>query len=78
MNPVYLVCLIAVVIVAIFLILLIILHAPKAEGMGGIGGSAVMFSGKRDADAGLDRVTWIVTTVFMLLCLVLGFGFVRP
>lgn len=61
----------------LFMVVLILLHAPKGEGMGGIGGSAALFSGKRGAEAGLDRLTWIIVGLFLVICVVLGFGFVR-
>jgi len=56
---------------------LILLHAPKGEGMGGIGSGATMFSGKRGAEAGLDRLTWGVAISFMVVCAFLGFGIVK-
>ncbi|HEY9776101.1 MAG TPA: preprotein translocase subunit SecG [Planktothrix sp.] len=56
---------------------LILLHAPKGEGLGGLGGGATLFTGKRGAEAGLDRLTWIVATTFMVVCFLLGFGLVR-
>lgn len=59
------------------MVALVLIHAPKGEGMGGIGGSAMLFSGKRGAEAGLDRLTWSVVGLFMIICAVLGFGFVR-
>jgi preprotein translocase subunit SecG len=58
------------------MVVLILLHAPKGEGMGGLG-TATMFSGKRGAEAGLDRLTWSIAGLFMCICVVLGFGFVR-
>ena len=56
---------------------LILLHSPKGEGMGGIGGGATLFSGKRGAEAGLDRLTWTAAGLFMFVCLLLGFGFIH-
>ncbi len=61
----------------LFMVVLILLHAPKGEGMGGLGGSATLFSGKRGAEAGLDRLTWIIVGLFLVICVLLGFGFVR-
>jgi preprotein translocase subunit SecG len=78
MNPLYLAAIVVEVIVSAVLILLILLHAPKGEGLGGIGGTATLFQGKRGAEAGLDRLTWIFATIFMVICLLLGFGFIRP
>ena len=63
---------------ALMLVALVLLHAPKGEGMGAIGGAATIFTGKRGAEAGIDRVTWIVAGLFMAVLSVLGFGFVKP
>jgi preprotein translocase subunit SecG len=78
MNPLYIACIIAEVLLSLCMIGMILLHSPKGEGLGGIGGSATLFSGKRGAEAGLDRLTWIFALLFMAICVVLGFGFVRP
>jgi preprotein translocase subunit SecG len=73
----YIVCLVLEVIFALTLVALVLIHPPKGEGMGGIGGSATLFSGARGAESGLDRITYIVIALFMLVCLLLGFGIVR-
>ena len=78
MNPIYIGCLSLEVILSVCLVVLILLHAPKGEGMGGIGGAATIFSGKRGAEAGLDRITWSFALLFLIICVLLGFGFVRP
>lgn len=77
MSPLYIAILILTTILAIAMIALVLLHAPKGEGMGGIGGTATLFTGKRGAEAGIDRVTWIIAFGFLFTCSVLGFGFVR-
>lgn len=77
MQYVYYGCLGLEVILALMLVLLILLHAPKGEGMGGIGGVATLFSGKRGAEGGLDRLTWIVAMLFLTVCALLGFGIIR-
>jgi preprotein translocase subunit SecG len=77
MHTAYIVLLFCQAILGLFMIILVLLHAPKGEGMGGIGGSANLFSAKRGAEAGLDRITWSVAGIFMLVCVVLGFGFVK-
>jgi preprotein translocase subunit SecG len=61
----------------IMMVVLILLHAPKGEGMGGIGGTATLFSGKRGAEAGIDKTTWTIVGLFVAICVILGFGFVR-
>ena len=63
---------------ALMLVALVLLHAPKGEGMGAIGGAATIFTGKRGAEAGIDRVTWMIAGLFMAVLIVLGFGFVKP
>jgi preprotein translocase subunit SecG len=73
----YVICLILEAILGIAMMLLILLHAPKGEGMGGIGGSATLFSGKRGAEAGLDNMTWTAAGLFVLVCFLLGFGLIR-
>ena len=79
MHNLYAVCMVLEVILSIVMVALILLHSPKGEGMGGIGGTATLFgSVKRGAEAGLDKLTWIFASLFMLVSLLLGFGIVRP
>lgn len=78
MNPWYIVCMLSQVVLSALLIIFILLHSPKGEGLGGIGGTATLFTGKRGAEAGLDRLCWIFATLFLFICVLLGFGFVRP
>lgn len=77
MSTLYLILLVITALLAGAIILLVLLHAPKGEGMGGIGGSATVFSGKRGAEAGLNRVTWIISIAFLVSCVILGYGFVQ-
>jgi len=77
MSAAYIALLVIGAILAVSLIGLILLHSPKGDGMAGIGSAATVFSGKRGAEAGLDRLTWIVFGLFMLACLVVGFGFIK-
>jgi len=77
MSPLYIALLILTTILAMAIIALVLLHSPKGEGMGGIGGTATLFQGKRGAEAGIDRVTWVIAFLFLTCCTVLGFGFIR-
>jgi len=77
MSVAYTVLLVAQAVLGLVMILLVLLHAPKGEGMGGIGGAATMFSGRRGAESGLDRLTWGVFFVFAVLCVLSGFGIVK-
>ena len=61
----------------IALITLILLHAAKGEGLGGIGSSANLFTGASQAEAGLDKITWIAATVFMFSSALVGWGIIR-
>lgn len=77
MSPWYIALLVIQAILGLMMIILILLHAPKGEGMGGIGSGATLFSGKRGAEAGLDRLTWGISLAFVFICVLLGFGFVK-
>jgi preprotein translocase subunit SecG len=77
MDLAYKALIIVQALLGVVMVVLVLIHAPKGEGMGGIGGSAMLFSGKRGAEAGLDRLTWSVVGLFMVICTVLGFGFIR-
>ncbi len=78
MNPAYIAFLVLEGLMGVLLVVLILLHSPKGEGMGGIGGTATLFTGKRGAEGGLDRLTWGVAFGFLIVCIVLGFGFIKP
>ena len=56
---------------------LILLHSAKGEGLGGIGGSASLFTGPSQAEAGLDRITWILAAVFMTTSALVGWKVVQ-
>ena len=61
----------------IALIALILIHAPKGEGLGGIGSSASLFTGPSQAEAGLDKITWVAASIFILTSALVGWGIVR-
>ncbi len=61
----------------IALIILVLLHSPKGEGLGGIGGSANLFTGPSQAEAGLDKVTWAAATTFIFSSALVGWGIIR-
>lgn len=77
MSVPFTVLLVAQAVLGLVMILLVLLHAPKGEGMGGIGGTATMFTGRRGAEGGLDRLTWTVFFIFLGLCVLSGFGIVK-
>lgn len=62
---------------AILLIILILLHSPKGEGIAGIGGASHLFSSQKSAEAGLNKLTGIVSIIFVLCTFLLGFGIIK-
>ena len=61
----------------LILILLVLLHSPKGDGMGGIAASgSSMFTSASSAEASLNKATWTVLTIFLLLAVVLSAGWI--
>ena len=65
------------VISSLLLIVLVLMHSPKGDGIAGIGNAAQMFSSQKSAEKGLNKLTAIVTAVFIVCVFLLGFGIVR-
>lgn len=61
------------IITASLLIILILLHSPKGDGIASIGGSSQLFSSQKGVEAGLNRLTTIVSIVFAIVSFILGF-----
>ena len=61
----------------ILLILLVLLHSPKGDGMGGIAASgSSMFTSASSAEASLNKATWTILIIFLLLAVVLSAGWI--
>ena len=61
----------------LMLILLVLLHSPKGDGMGGIAASgSSMFTSASSAEASLNKATWTVLIIFLLLAVVLSAGWI--
>ena len=61
----------------IVLILFVLLHSPKGDGMGGIAASgSSMFTSASSAEASLNKATWTVLIIFLLLAIVLSAGWI--
>ena len=56
---------------------LVLLHSAKGEGLGGIGSSASLFAGASQAEAGLDKITWITAAVFIVASALVGWRIVQ-
>jgi preprotein translocase subunit SecG len=61
---------------AIGLVIFILLHSPKGDGIGGIGGQAQLFTSTKSAELTLNRITWVLTILFLGTTLVLSAGWV--
>lgn len=62
---------------ALLLIVLILMHSPKGDGIAGIGGAANMFASQKSAEKGLNKLTGIIATIFLVCTFLLGFGFIK-
>jgi preprotein translocase subunit SecG len=58
------------------LIILVLLHSPKGDGLGGIGGQAQLFTSTKSAETTLNRVTWLLSVMFIGLTIVLSAGWI--
>lgn len=58
---------------ALLLIVLVLMHSPKGDGIAGIGNAAQMFASQKSAEKGLNKLTFIVATVFATCVFLLGF-----
>lgn len=65
------------IISAILLMVLILMHSPKGDGIAGIGNAAQMFTSQKSAEKGLNKLTAIVTAVFVVCVFLLGFGIIK-
>lgn len=65
------------VVSALLLIVLILMHSPKGDGIAGIGNATQMFSSQKSAEKGLNKLTAIIATVFIICVFLLGFGIIR-
>lgn len=62
---------------ALLLIILILLHSPKGDGIAGIGGASQLFSSQKSAESGLNKLTGIISGVFIICTFLLGFGIIK-
>lgn len=65
------------IISAILLVILILLHSPKGDGIAGMGGASHLFSSQKSAEAGLNKLTGIISAIFILCTFLLGFGIIK-
>lgn len=65
------------VISSVLLIVLILLHSPKGDGIAAIGGASQMFSSQKSAEKGLNKLTGIIASIFIVCTFLLGFGIIK-
>ncbi len=65
------------IISALFLIILILMHSPKGDGIAGIGGASHLFSSQKSAEKGLNKITAIMATIFIVCTFLLGYGIIK-
>lgn len=59
----------------LLLIVLVLIHSPKGDGIGGIGGTAQIFSSQKGAEAALNKITAYTAGAFFVISFVLGYYF---
>ena len=65
------------IVTALLLIILILLHSPKGDGIAGIGGASQIFSSQKSAESGLNKLTGIISGIFILCTFLLAFGIIK-
>jgi len=65
------------IISALLLIILILLHSPKGDGIAGIGGASHVFASQKSAEKGLNKLTGIISAIFLICTFLLGFGLIK-
>lgn len=61
------------IITAVLLIFLVLLHSPKGDGLGAIGGTANLFSSQKSAEKGLNHITYILASIFLICTFITGY-----
>ena len=65
------------VLTALLIIVLVLMHSPKGDGIAGIGNAAQMFTSQKSAEKGLNKLTGIVSLIFVICVFLLGFGIIK-
>lgn len=60
-------------ITGVLLIILVLLHSPKGDGIAAIGSASQLFSSQKSAEKGLNKVTYIISGIFIIATLILGY-----
>ncbi|NND71375.1 MAG: preprotein translocase subunit SecG [Rhodothermales bacterium] len=71
----YIFLIVVIAIIGVFLALVILLQSGKGGGLAGIasGGATQQILGTRTAPDILEKATWVLATVFIILCILTNF-----
>jgi len=61
------------IISAALLIILILMHSPKGDGIASIGGMSQVFASQKSAEKGLNKITYIIASIFLITTFILGY-----
>lgn len=66
---------IVIALIALFLVLLVLVQSGKGGGLAGIaaGGATTQILGARQAPDVLEKATWVLATLFVVLCILTNF-----
>ena len=64
-----------IALIALFLVLLVLVQSGKGGGLAGIaaGGATTQILGARQAPDVLEKATWVLATLFVVLCILTNF-----
>ncbi|MCI1273378.1 MAG: preprotein translocase subunit SecG [Clostridiaceae bacterium] len=65
------------IISSVLLCILILLHSPKGDGIAGIGGASHIFASQKSAETGLNKLTGIISAIFIICSFILGYGLIK-
>ena len=66
---------VVIALIALFLVLLVLVQSGKGGGLAGIaaGGATTQILGARQAPDVLEKATWVLATLFVVLCILTNF-----
>ena len=60
---------------AVLLIGMVLLHSPKGGGLGAIGDASEVFASQKTAEKGMNRLTYILSAIFLICSFITGYHF---
>jgi protein translocase SecG subunit len=53
------------------------MHSPKGGGIAGMADAGQVFASQKSAEKGLNKLTGIIATVFVVCTFLLGYGIIK-